>query len=205
MLPCARYAALGLLLDRAVPTMLSHVEGCPALAPVALACLLVASKLHEDAPPLISELLAAEVTLGAMRVSVAEVNAAELWLCTDVHIGIGTRLVTDVIDRLLSASDLLFFVDRDTCKLIVDTLALSTECEPSGWLSGGGRSLAVAIISAAAALTVPAEQRLQAAPALAWLATSSEEGGAPALLQLTEHVLRLVLGCDGEAEADEAG
>ena len=78
-----------------------------------------------------------------------------------------------------------------TCLCIVDYLYGTAAC-CRGWLVSGGRSLAVAIITAAATLTVPPELRASLAPALAWLAALSGER-AEDVREMTCTILRLLL------------
>ena len=77
------------------------------------------------------------------------------------------------------------------CLGIVDYLYGSTPC-CRGWLVTGGRSLAVAVITAAATLTVPPDLRASLAPALAWLAALSGER-AEDVREMTCTILRLLL------------
>jgi hypothetical protein len=62
-------------------------------------------------------------------------------------------------------------------------------------LLSGGRSLAVALISAAATLTVPPELRASVAHALTWLAALSGER-AEDVREMTCTILRLLLAAE---------
>ena len=77
------------------------------------------------------------------------------------------------------------------CLCVVDLLYGSAPC-CRGWLVTGGRSLAVAIITAAATLTVPPELRASLAPSLAWLASLSGER-AEDVREMTCSILKLLL------------
>ena len=83
------------------------------------------------------------------------------------------------------------YIDLDACLCIIDQLYGSAPC-CRGWLVNGGRSLAVAIITAAATLTIPPELRAAHAPALAWLAALSGER-AEDVREMTCSILKLLL------------
>ena len=65
-----RYAALAILVDRAVPVLAASEliyladKELPSLAAIALACVLIACKQHECLSPLLSELVSAAVGVG---------------------------------------------------------------------------------------------------------------------------------------------
>ena len=83
------------------------------------------------------------------------------------------------------------FFDLQASLCIIDQLYGSAPgCR--GWLVTGGRSLAVALISAAATLTSPPELRAAHAPALAWLAALSGER-AEDVREMTCSILQLLL------------
>ncbi len=208
-----RYAALAFLADRALPTLLAAAEAppgaasSPGLFPLALACVLVASKLLEREGELISELLAAAARVAptmaaAGRCCGDDVRAAELWLVTCASISLYRPLVDDVAAlflRLLEVAPALnSSLTVDGCCALVDLL-YERPCW-RGLLSAGGAPLAASIIFAAAALAVPPEARRSTAPVLAWLAwtagSSVEEAqaGAARMVQDLLHAPSHALG-----------
>ena len=166
------FYALALLCDRSLPVVLDDAAAgapTPALAPLALACALVACKVHV---PLvrISELLAAADTVApgiASRVSTAEVAAAELWLVTRVNLSCTAKLLS-------RAGTTLQDVTWPCCCAVIDLL--HEDPSSRGCLtSSSGAGLAAAVITAAAMLAVPPTKRAAAAPWLAWLACAASE------------------------------
>ena len=178
------FYALALLCDRSLPVVLDDAAAgapTPALAPLALACALVACKVHV---PLvrISELLAAADTVApgiASRVSTAEVAAAELWLVTRVNLSCTAKLLTCRVASMLTelhsrAGTTLQDVTWPCCCAVIDLL--HEDPSSRGCLtSGSGAGLAAAVITAAAMLAVPPTKRAAAAPWLAWLACAASE------------------------------
>ena len=178
------FYALALLCDRSLPVVLADAAAAaltPALAPLALACVLVACKVHQ---PLrrISDLLAAADTVApgiAARVSTAEVAAAELWLVTRVNLSCTAKLLSCRVASMLSelhsrAGATLQDVTWPCCCAVIDLL--HEDPSSRGCLtSTSGAGLAAAVITAAAMLAVPPTKRAAAAPWLAWLACAANQ------------------------------
>lgn len=177
-----KYFALSLLCERTLPVLTADgaASEAPALAPLTLACVLVASKVH--APLLrISQLRGAANAVApgsSSKVSAVEVANAELWLCTNVNIS-NSKLLICRIEAMLSeiqakgasAGVQLTEVQLDCCCAILDVLHESN----GGILLAGGPGLASAIILAAAMISIHPRRRAAAAPWFAWLASAADE------------------------------
>jgi len=164
--PSTRFAALGILVDRVLPVVQNESleTEVPALAAIALACILISTKQHERTAPLLSEIVAAATTTAPARVSVREVAAAELFLCCWVRIGASPLLYERVALILESHTQL---PKLELCASIIEMLM---QTAPVGWLTTTSPRLPIAVVAAAAALSVPPHARAQHAPLIAWLA-----------------------------------
>jgi hypothetical protein len=175
------YYSLALLCDRSLPVVLADAaaaKAVPALAPLSLACLLVACKVHQPLQR-ISNLLAAADTVApgiATRVSIAEVAAAELWLVASVSLACTAKLLSCRVASMLSelhSRGALQDVTWPCCCAVMDLL--HEDPSSRGCLTAISPGLAAAVITTAAMLSVPPSKRAAAAPWLAWLACAAEE------------------------------
>lgn len=159
------------------------------------------AKNHESCPPLVSALVQSAVRcsgFGQLLVSCggSAVVEAELWLVASCRL-IVMRPCTDDVEELVEKlrADIApacgEYIDLQASLCIFDVLYGATSC-CRGWLVTGGRSLAVAIVTAAAMLTIPPDARAAHAPALAWLAALSGER-AEDVREMSCSILRLLL------------
>ena len=180
----------------------------------------MSSKQHEFCPPLISTVLQSAVRCSGFGQQLASCGGssvvdAELWLVSTCRLQVLKPCTDDVEELVEKLRCVAFFfcalrvltprsdrsadiapaggefIDLQACLCIIDALYGSAPC-CRGWLVSGGRSLAVAIITAAATLTIPPEMRAAHAPALAWLAALSGER-AEDVRDMTCSILRLLL------------
>jgi hypothetical protein len=106
--PSAKYFAMALLADRALPLLQSPDAsgGAPPVMPLALSCVMVAMKCHERTHPLISQLLQTADACSpgfSQRVQPSAVAAAELWLVTVCSISAFPRLASEYCAELIAS------------------------------------------------------------------------------------------------------